>query len=615
MSLTSRPKWPRERGTHHAIGRGLLTGVAVATAAAALTTPALTTSARAAEPAIQATDRAVVGSPRAAGIIVKTTSGTSAATLRHIARTAAGRTDTSVSATNTGAVGTQVIAFKRPVSNAAAQRAATAVAKRSDVEWAVPDTIVSAEATYRPAVSVNDPLFAKQFNLWDNTRAGGGYSLKAPSLWRSTTGKSVVVAVIDTGILAGHPDLAGQTVPGYDFISNATLARDGSGRDANPTDTGDWERAGSCGGGEPKRFQRSSWHGTHVAGIIAAATNNGRGIAGVAPTAKVQPIRALGTCGGSTSDILAAITWASGGHVAGVPDNPTPAKVINLSLGVAMPASVVGTACQAWSSVANAARARGATLVAAAGNDSWVNRFSASRSVPGACGGYITVGSVSRTGHRAFYSNYGSAVDLSAPGGDSVFDAHFLGTRFGAVASTVDSGTTTATSSYTYARYEGTSMAAPQVAAAAALVYSLGVRGSSNIANVLMGSTTPFAPARTRTVDWAHIRTNKGTFNLYCAPHQCGTGALNLGKIPAPIGSSRLVGSSTVGSRLTAHSSWTRAVALTVRWYVDGKHVATGSSYQIRSSDVGKAIFARTTPSHAPYTQIRTTTPSIIARS
>lgn len=196
-----------------------------------------------------------------------------------------------------------------------------------DVAYVEPDT-----RAYAQAVTPNDTEYAKQWDLFEAT-AG----MNVPGAWDKTTGSGVTVAVIDTGYVA-HSDVAPNVVSGYDFISTASEARDGNGRDSNPADEGDWNATdGECGVGS--KASTSSWHGTHVAGTIAAATNNSKGVAGIAYGAKIQPVRVLGKCGGSTSDIVDAITWASGGSVAGIPANATPAKVINMSLGGPVPAA------------------------------------------------------------------------------------------------------------------------------------------------------------------------------------------------------------------------------------------------------------------------------------
>ena len=204
-----------------------------------------------------------------------------------------------------------------------------------------------------------------------------------------TTGhSSVVVAVIDTGIV-NHQDSNGAGIapfsatyvpngrflPGYDLISENNsglgtnfVANDGDGRDPDPSDPGDWltpadkALSSQCDDGSAGQTD-SSWHGSHVAGIIAATANNATGVAGIGWNVRILPVRALGKCGGSLSDIAEAIRWSAGGAVAGVPANTTPAKVINLSLGVA-------TACSmTMQSAVDAARAAGAVVVAATGND------------------------------------------------------------------------------------------------------------------------------------------------------------------------------------------------------------------------------------------------------
>ncbi|RSS64844.1 S8 family serine peptidase [Streptomyces sp. WAC06614] len=319
-----------------------------------------------------------------------------------------------------------------------------------DVAYVEPDTRAYAMAT------PNDTEYAKQWDLFEAT-AG----MNVPAAWDTTTGNGVTVAVIDTGYVA-HSDLAANIVPGYDFISDSTYARDGNGRDNNPADQGDWSAAGECGVGS--KASDSSWHGTHVAGTIAAATNNGKGVAGIAYGAKIQPVRVLGKCGGSTSDIVDAITWASGGSVAGIPANPTPAKVINMSLGGS------GTCGTSYQNAINAAVSRGTTVVVAAGN----SNADAANFSPASCNNVITVAATNRTGDRSYYSNYGATVDIAAPGGETRRATDTPGTVTtpeNAILSTLNTGTTTP-GSETYKPYQGTSMAAPHIAGLAALLKS-----------------------------------------------------------------------------------------------------------------------------------------------
>jgi len=306
-----------------------------------------------------------------------------------------------------------------------------------------------------PAVVLpSDPYFASR-QLWG---LNGDFGVNVPSAWSRTFGSSsVVVAVIDTGSTV-HPD-AGATVAGYDMISledtngdgvpdSAMTANDGDGRDADPSDPGDWvsrsEDASGCfqGCGE----DNSSWHGTHVAGTINAAAN-GEGVVGVAPTVRVQHVRVLGKCGGYTSDIAAGIIWASGGAVPGVPGNSTPARVINMSLGGS------GACGSAFQTAINAAVGRGTTVVVAAGN----SNTDAANAMPANCSNVIAVAAVDSAGRRASFSNFGSAVDVAAPGVD--------------IYSTLNTGTT-GPSVPTYVAYSGTSMAAPHVAGVVALMLS-----------------------------------------------------------------------------------------------------------------------------------------------
>ncbi|GAA3496460.1 S8 family peptidase [Streptomyces prasinosporus] len=307
------------------------------------------------------------------------------------------------------------------------------------VAYVVPDRL------NKPLATPNDTEYTKQWDLFETT-AG----MRVPGAWDLATGSGVTVAVIDTGYVA-HSDLAANIVGGYDFISDTAVSVDGNGRDSDPADPGDWYLAGECGAATGSG---SSWHGTHVAGTIAAATHNGKGIAGVAYGAKISPLRVLGKCGGYDSDIIDAITWASGGTVSGVPANPNVAKVINMSLGG-------GGACStATQSAINGAVNRGTTVVVAAGNENQ----NASNSSPANCGNVITVAATDRSGNRASYSNYGTVVDIAAPGGETA-------TASNGILSTLNSGTRTP-STENYAYYQGTSMATPHIAGLAALMES-----------------------------------------------------------------------------------------------------------------------------------------------
>ncbi|MFD6305727.1 S8 family serine peptidase, partial [Streptomyces sp. NPDC060223] len=309
------------------------------------------------------------------------------------------------------------------------------------VAYVVPDRL------NKPQADPNDTEYSKQWDLFEST-AG----MNVPGAWATSTGSGVTVAVIDTGYVT-HSDVAGNIVAGYDFISDTAVSVDGDGRDSNPADPGDWYATDECGTGTGS--SNSSWHGTHVAGTIAAVTNNGKGVAGIAYNAKISPLRVLGKCGGYDSDIIDAITWASGGTVSGVPANANVAKVINMSLGGS------GACTSATQTAITAAVNRGTTVVVAAGNEnSNTSGFS-----PSSCSNVINVAATNRTGARASYSNYGTLVDIAAPGGQTS-----TGTANG-ILSTLNSGTKTA-STESYAYYQGTSMATPHIAGLVALMKS-----------------------------------------------------------------------------------------------------------------------------------------------
>lgn len=382
------------------------------------------------------TDRLIVG---------LVSSRTSDATVEAVTEQAGNELGVPVAADVTSAITptTAVVSLGEPLPLEEVEALAAEVASSVAITYAQPDRILT------PSVELpNDPDVSQQWGLWDGSRTAGGFSARAPEGWPNSRGDGIVVAVIDTGITS-HPDLNDHLVAGYDFVDEVRVANDGDRRDADPSDPGDWISPtdkqspffSNC------RITNSSWHGTHVAGTIAAVTNNALGVAGVAPGARVQPLRALGKCGGYTSDVAAAIRWASGASVSGVPANPTPAKVINLSLG-GWGACVDDPATQ---SAITTAVSQGSTVVVAAGNDD----TSAALQTPASCTGVITVAAHGQDGSRASFSNYGADVEITGPG---------VG-----ILSTLNTGTTVP-GSPTYGFYSGTSMATPHVAAAAAIL-------------------------------------------------------------------------------------------------------------------------------------------------
>lgn len=377
---------------------------------------------------------------------------------------------------------------------------------RSDptVEYAEPDRRM------RALVVPNDAQYAAQWHYKEPALEIGGVNL--PPAWDITTGApGVVVAVLDSGLVP-HADLdgnildgAGRVAPGYDFISLDTFAgcaglpctaNDGNGRDSDPTDPGDWitpsENASgffrACG------VSNSSWHGTHVAGTIAAATNNALGVAGVNWGSRLLPVRVLGKCGGYTSDIVDGMRWAAGLAVAGVPPNANPAKVLNMSFGGPGPCGAV------FQGAINDVNAAGAAVMVAAGNES----EDVALHSPANCTGVVAVAATTRTGAKASYSNFGSGIKIAAPGGSS-------GVGNG-VLSTLNTGTTTPVTSPggdTYAYYQGTSMSTPHVA---------------GIASLMLSANAGLSPAKIL----EKLQTSARAFpNATCTPALCGAGIVN----------------------------------------------------------------------------------------
>lgn len=346
-------------------------------------------------------------------------------------------------------------------------------------------------AAERPAPP-NDPYYAEQWPL----AAEGANGIDLLETWRFGRGAGVVVAVLDTGTTE-HPEFAGRVLAGYDFISDPTRAGDGDGRDANPRDEGDWVSESDVTsrryGVDCTEAYDSSWHGTHVAGTILAAANNGVGIVGIAPLAQLLPVRVIGHCGGSISDLVDAMRWAGGLSVAGVPDNVTPAKVLNISLTIERPCTA------AMQSAVDELTARGVIVVTAVGNED----SDASRFAPANCIGTLTVGATTNTGDRATYSNYGAAVDLSAPGGNN--------TRGGGVLSTYDEGRTLPVGS-SYARTSGTSMATPHV---------------SGVLAAILGAEPDLARADLFTLLFANLAPFPVGTTCAATPGLCGAGIIN----------------------------------------------------------------------------------------
>lgn len=330
------------------------------------------------------------------------------------------------------------------------------------------------------AVRPTDPYFYQQWYLF------GKYGINAPGAWAQLpdyTTQDVVVAVVDSGVTA-HPDLDSQLVPGYDFVSADMVPNDGDGWDADGSDPGSFTSDPST---------TSAWHGTHVAGLIGAAHNT-TGISGAAPGVKLQSVRALGANGGKQSDLFAAIVWASGGSIVGVPVNPTPAKVINISMGTSSPSSC-GVLVQ---SAVTDTIAKGVTIITSAGNGDAENQpMPALESYPGNCLGTINVGATAANGDASYYSNFGLGVDISAPGGDDRVTVGTTVEASGSVLSTYNTGTRLPGEA-SYAFDEGTSMAAPLVSSVVAMMYNKNPNLTVvQVWTYLKSSAKPFAAGTT----------------------------------------------------------------------------------------------------------------------
>lgn len=340
----------------------------------------------------------------------------------------------------------------------AADPEATAARLRQDprIADAVPDRWLRLHDTVP-----NDPEFAlNQPYLGTPAQVVGGVNL--PPAWDRTRGSSsLVIAVVDTGYLP-HPDLASRIVPGYDFITDPSIANDGNGRDADATDAGDGVPVNfTCPGTTTPTTTatNNSWHGTRVAGTLGALTNNGVNIAGVDWNARIQPVRVSGRCGALLSDTVDGMRWAGGLSVPNVPANPTPARVINVSLGG-------GTCSSIEQQAVTDLAANGVVVVAATGNSAGAVE------APADCTGVVAVTAHANDGENASYANVGPQVTLSAPGG-GCGNSKVSGGKCSVAESfirTLSNDGTTSLGNYNVINSQGTSFAAPLVSGVVSLM-------------------------------------------------------------------------------------------------------------------------------------------------
>ena len=398
------------------------------------------------------------------------------------------------------------------------------LAGQPDVEWAVADRRRVIQALpndpYLPAGQTPPLPAAGQWYLRapDATTPA---AIDAVGAWDLTIGSEAqTVAVLDTGVRFDHPDLAAKLYRGYDFVSADSdgsfgTAGDGNARDADASDPGDWTTDGECGSGidgEP-----SSWHGTQVAGLVGAATDNAVGVAGVGYRTMVLPLRVLGKCGGYDSDIIAAMRWAAGLSADPV-RNDHPARVLNLSLGSP------GSCGPAYQGAVDALTAAGVTVVAAAGND-----VGQAVMAPANCSGVLAVAGLRHLGTKVGLSNIGPEVALAAPAGNCVSAS---GPCQYALLTTTNKGETTpSTNGYTDATnaWVGTSFSAPLVAGTVALMLARDATLTpAQVRSLLQRTARPFpttgaAPG----VASCHAPDGSEQDECYCTSETCGAGMLD----------------------------------------------------------------------------------------
>lgn len=417
---------------------------------------------------------------------------------------------------------------------------AARLASHPDVAYAEPDR------RWRAHAVPNDPLFAAGPASGQGPAVGQWY-LRAPddtlrsaanalAAWGLVSARrDLVVAVLDTGIRAEHPDLAGQVVAGHDMVSDTDFANDGDGRDGDASDPGSWVTLQEHTQEGPLKgcgVENSSWHGTQVAGIVGAIADNGIGMAGTAHGVRLQPVRVLGKCGGDASDILAGIYWAAGVDQPGLPGNPTPARVLNLSLGGDGPCSSADL--DAVRTVT--AAPYNAVVVAAAGNST-----GHSVGTPANCPGVIAVNGLRHSGAKVGFSDLGPEVAIAAPAGNCV-NIEAASPCLYPILTTSNSGTRepVAGGSIWTDSFEisvGTSFATPIVAGAAALLLSARPEWTATeVRQTLQRTARPFPTSGSDNgasdpTPVQMCRTPDGSDQLqcYCSVGLCGAGMLDIG--------------------------------------------------------------------------------------
>jgi serine protease len=387
------------------------------------------------------------------------------------------------------------------------------------VEFVEPDYRRHALAT------PDDPLFVNQWYMQDVQPS----ATDAVAAWSTTTGNpGLVIADLDTGVRFDHPDLrnasANRLLPGYNMISNQAVANNSYGRGADASDPGDWISASDLKNPvfADCTIANSSWHGTRTAGILGAITNNATGVAGMTWQGWIEPVRVLGKCGGYDSDIIAGMAWAAGNIVEGVPANPYPAQILNMSLGS------VGACPASYQQMVDELVSEGVLVVVSAGNEG------GPVDAPANCVGVAGVAGLREVGSKVGYSSLGPQIALSAPAGNCVNTGAGQPCLF-SIQTTTNSGTTVPqTNTYTneYNINVGTSFATPIVSGMAGLM--LAVNGNLTpeqlIARLQAGATAPFPASPDPGIPTCHVpasETDLQTSECNCTTETCGAGMAN----------------------------------------------------------------------------------------
>jgi len=419
--------------------------------------------------------------------------------------------------------------------------------READVEYAIIDRRRTHFAVPNdPLYSQGPPIIGKTggptVGQWYLQSPSGEIvsSINATNAWALTTGSSnIVVAVLDTGVRPEHPDLANRLVAGYDMVTDRPTANDGNGRDADSSDPGDWVTSRESSTQSSSFYQcsavDSSWHGTMTTSLVGAASNDGVGMAGVAWGVKLLPVRVLGKCGGFDSDIIAGMQWAVGLPVPGVPTNPNPARVINMSLGGA--GKCTQSYLDAISSIIN--KQDPAVIVVSAGNSSGL-----SVGAPANCPGVIGVAGLRHTGTKVGFSDLGPEIIISAPGGNCVNSDPTMPCLYPILAATNTGITTPAASSHTDAfnASTGTSFSAPFVAGTVALMLSVQPSLTpTQIKAGLQSSARPFPPLGSTSgsqnggIPECHAPDLRDQLECHCTTTTCGAGMLDVAAAVASV--------------------------------------------------------------------------------